>query len=205
MHCICCHILMPISSFNRLLSTWVSTIIASVIIWIPVTFVLFQVLRIWIYFRAKKLLPHLRTPFPNGKKPLLVGFFHPYCNAGGGGERVLWVSIRAIQSRLVLQHVRGLRQAIWCQIFIGTFMFSSWLNKLQCISCNVHWLQLGLKVHNYEEVLIQKSKVIPIAAKSLSIFPISKINIFQEILVIHHSNYRSWTEAEKTQHSLMWN
>ncbi|EDV24914.1 uncharacterized protein TRIADDRAFT_50291 [Trichoplax adhaerens] len=28
---------------------------------------------------------------------VIVGFFHPYCNAGGGGERVLWCAIRAIQ------------------------------------------------------------------------------------------------------------
>uniref|UniRef100_A0A3P9JF84 GDP-Man:Man(3)GlcNAc(2)-PP-Dol alpha-1,2-mannosyltransferase n=1 Tax=Oryzias latipes TaxID=8090 RepID=A0A3P9JF84_ORYLA len=28
-----------------------------------------------------------------------VAFFHPYCNAGGGGERVLWCAIRALQSR----------------------------------------------------------------------------------------------------------
>lgn len=31
--------------------------------------------------------------------PIVVGFFHPYCNAGGGGERVLWQSIRALQNR----------------------------------------------------------------------------------------------------------
>ncbi|KAM6494268.1 mannosyltransferase [Amanita muscaria] len=31
-----------------------------------------------------------------GDKPI-VGFFHPYCNAGGGGERVLWTAIAAIQ------------------------------------------------------------------------------------------------------------
>ncbi|KAK3684236.1 glycosyltransferase family 4 protein [Podospora appendiculata] len=29
----------------------------------------------------------------------VVGFFHPFCNAGGGGERVLWASIRATQER----------------------------------------------------------------------------------------------------------
>lgn len=28
-----------------------------------------------------------------------VAFFHPYCNAGGGGERVLWCAIRALQRR----------------------------------------------------------------------------------------------------------
>ena len=32
-------------------------------------------------------------------RPVIVGFFHPYCNAGGGGERVLWQSIRALQKR----------------------------------------------------------------------------------------------------------
>ncbi|KAK1826308.1 GDP-Man:Man(3)GlcNAc(2)-PP-Dol alpha-1,2-mannosyltransferase [Podospora conica] len=29
----------------------------------------------------------------------VVGFFHPFCNAGGGGERVLWAAIRATQKR----------------------------------------------------------------------------------------------------------
>lgn len=28
-----------------------------------------------------------------------VAFFHPYCNAGGGGERVLWVAIKAVLAR----------------------------------------------------------------------------------------------------------
>ncbi|KAI1816617.1 glycosyltransferase family 4 protein [Poronia punctata] len=29
----------------------------------------------------------------------IVGFFHPFCNAGGGGERVLWAAVRATQCR----------------------------------------------------------------------------------------------------------
>uniref|UniRef100_A0A0P4W684 GDP-Man:Man(3)GlcNAc(2)-PP-Dol alpha-1,2-mannosyltransferase n=1 Tax=Scylla olivacea TaxID=85551 RepID=A0A0P4W684_SCYOL len=28
-----------------------------------------------------------------------VAFFHPYCNAGGGGERVLWCAIRSLQKK----------------------------------------------------------------------------------------------------------
>ena len=32
-------------------------------------------------------------------RPVVVGFFHPYCAGGGGGERVLWHSIRALQRR----------------------------------------------------------------------------------------------------------
>ncbi|KAL9058536.1 MAG: hypothetical protein Q9162_001691 [Coniocarpon cinnabarinum] len=29
----------------------------------------------------------------------IIGFFHPFCNAGGGGERVLWAAVRATQQR----------------------------------------------------------------------------------------------------------
>ena len=32
-------------------------------------------------------------------RPFVVGFFHPYCNSGGGGERVLWHAIDALQRR----------------------------------------------------------------------------------------------------------
>ncbi|KAM6178560.1 GDP-Man:Man(3)GlcNAc(2)-PP-Dol alpha-1,2-mannosyltransferase [Rhynchocyon petersi] len=35
----------------------------------------------------------------NGKSRTVVAFFHPYCSAGGGGERVLWCAIRALQKR----------------------------------------------------------------------------------------------------------
>jgi hypothetical protein len=31
------------------------------------------------------------------KDEVIVGFFHPYCNSGGGGERVLWTFIKAVQ------------------------------------------------------------------------------------------------------------
>ncbi|KAF2673878.1 alpha-mannosyltransferase [Microthyrium microscopicum] len=34
---------------------------------------------------------------PNGGN--IIAFFHPFCNAGGGGERVLWAAIRATQDR----------------------------------------------------------------------------------------------------------
>ena len=33
------------------------------------------------------------------RKAFTIGFFHPYCNAGGGGERVLWCAIKAIQKK----------------------------------------------------------------------------------------------------------
>lgn len=33
------------------------------------------------------------------RRPQTVGFFHPYCNDGGGGERVLWCAVAALQRR----------------------------------------------------------------------------------------------------------
>lgn len=35
----------------------------------------------------------------NSDKPISVAFFHPYCNTGAGGERVLWCAVRALQTR----------------------------------------------------------------------------------------------------------
>lgn len=45
---------------------------------------------------VNNLVPQLRT----GPR-ILYGFFHPYCNAGGGGEKVLW---KAVQSTLARNH-----------------------------------------------------------------------------------------------------
>lgn len=38
-------------------------------------------------------------------KETVVGFFHPYCNSGGGGERVLWAAVSAIQTRYPDVHI----------------------------------------------------------------------------------------------------
>ena len=40
---------------------------------------------------------------------LVIGLFHPYCNAGGGGERVLWVAIRAMRKRSGSHPLRFIR------------------------------------------------------------------------------------------------
>ncbi|XP_034187021.1 ALG11 alpha-1,2-mannosyltransferase isoform X1 [Osmia lignaria lignaria] len=39
------------------------------------------------------------------QKETVVGFFHPYCNSGGGGERVLWAAVSAIQARYSNVHI----------------------------------------------------------------------------------------------------
>ncbi|KAG1727063.1 glycosyltransferase family 4 protein [Suillus paluster] len=41
------------------------------------------------------ILKNLGIPITSN--PKFIGFFHPYCNAGGGGERVLWTAIAATQ------------------------------------------------------------------------------------------------------------
>jgi len=58
---------------------------------------------LWIFCIIPALLKlfvllryYLRTG--NSKKKV-IGFFHPYCNAGGGGERVLWCALRAVKKR----------------------------------------------------------------------------------------------------------
>ncbi|GBE85155.1 GDP-Man:Man(3)GlcNAc(2)-PP-Dol alpha-1,2-mannosyltransferase [Sparassis crispa] len=50
-------------------------------------------LRIENSSRRKRVLGELRL----SGNHILVGFFHPYCNAGGGGERVLWTAIAILQ------------------------------------------------------------------------------------------------------------
>lgn len=61
--------------------------------------ILLLLLRRLLQKYGRSRLPYLRQPDTNGKVPIVVGFFHPYCNAGGGGERVLWTAIRALQNR----------------------------------------------------------------------------------------------------------
>ncbi|KAG9291419.1 hypothetical protein G9A89_021837 [Geosiphon pyriformis] len=45
------------------------------------------------------ILESLNLTLDTNRPPLLLGFFHPYCNAGGGGERVLWTAILSIQKQ----------------------------------------------------------------------------------------------------------
>lgn len=47
---------------------------------------------------------HRAGKAPNGRQTAddwegIIGFLHPFCNAGGGGERVLWAAIKATQRR----------------------------------------------------------------------------------------------------------
>ena len=60
--------------------------------------ILFLLLRLCISLKSRSQLKKWGLNKQRIKQ-VVVGFFHPYCNAGGGGERVLWQSINALQKR----------------------------------------------------------------------------------------------------------
>ncbi|CAL1536616.1 unnamed protein product [Lymnaea stagnalis] len=79
--------------YSSKLSTIASMMIISGVLFIVLFTFVFFFLRVWLKKKSKKFYDI------NGKKKVSFAFFHPYCNAGGGGERVLWVAVRAIQKR----------------------------------------------------------------------------------------------------------
>ena len=85
---------MTISLFS-VVSQVASLLITSGVFFIFAFTITLLLVRLWIQYRAKWLLPHLWE----GDTTHTIAFFHPYCNASGGGERVLWTAIRAIQKR----------------------------------------------------------------------------------------------------------
>lgn len=50
-----------------------------------------------IYLLRQHVLNKKRKSRSQHQDTIQVGIFHPYCNAGGGGERVLWCAVRALQ------------------------------------------------------------------------------------------------------------
>lgn len=50
-------------------------------------------------FLLRKYILKKKEASRGKEKITQVGFFHPYCNAGGGGERVLWCAVRSLQQR----------------------------------------------------------------------------------------------------------
>ncbi|XP_044141988.1 GDP-Man:Man(3)GlcNAc(2)-PP-Dol alpha-1,2-mannosyltransferase isoform X1 [Bufo gargarizans] len=77
-----------------LTSLFVPALVASITVTLLIFLVLLGV-RLWIG-KKKKASAQLGK---DGREQKVVAFFHPYCNAGGGGERVLWCALRALQKR----------------------------------------------------------------------------------------------------------
>ncbi|XP_076618718.1 ALG11 alpha-1,2-mannosyltransferase [Colletes latitarsis] len=79
--------------------SWLNMLIIIIICKILCMLIALPILLItWRKLYSKKRAERLR-------KETVVGIFHPYCNSGGGGERVLWAVISAIQTRYSNVHI----------------------------------------------------------------------------------------------------
>ncbi|XP_077154246.1 GDP-Man:Man(3)GlcNAc(2)-PP-Dol alpha-1,2-mannosyltransferase [Ranitomeya variabilis] len=81
-----------------LLRMLTSLFIPALIVSVTVSFLLFVLLLCVRFWAGKKRAASVQLD-KDGKEQKVVAFFHPYCNAGGGGERVLWCALRALQKR----------------------------------------------------------------------------------------------------------
>ncbi|KAG7255398.1 hypothetical protein CRUP_021602, partial [Coryphaenoides rupestris] len=77
--------------FTRLLWKLLLPLVVLTVLLLAVMVLLVAGMRLW--FQASRNARRARDGRPT------VAFFHPYCNAGGGRERVLWCAIRALQNR----------------------------------------------------------------------------------------------------------
>ncbi len=57
-------------------------------------FCLCLAVKIWFALHQRR-----KPSSPGDDGQLKVAFFHPYCDAGGGGERVLWTGLRGLRKR----------------------------------------------------------------------------------------------------------
>lgn len=73
------------------------SLLLSLVIPVSIGIIVFGVTLTPIFVVFSRLYLKNRKDLGNGNTS--VGFFHPYCNTGGGGERVLWCAICAIQNR----------------------------------------------------------------------------------------------------------
>lgn len=58
------------------------------------------------FFVVRKWILSVKAEKHKESSDVNVGIFHPYANAGGGGERVLWCAIRALQVSFQKEYVR---------------------------------------------------------------------------------------------------
>ena len=91
------------AAFQTLLSpviliSYISAYIGVILLIIASLFTLFFLIFYYLKFRIFK-----KTTRNSSEK--VIAFFHPYCDAGGGGERVLWCGIRSIQKRFPAEKI----------------------------------------------------------------------------------------------------
>ncbi|CAG5103305.1 2-mannosyltransferase (Homo sapiens) [Cotesia congregata] len=82
--------------YIEFLKTTITTVFKITLIYLTCVFKTIKLLA--IYFKRK----FSKKDF-NSKE--VIGIFHPYCNAGGGGERVLWAVVKALQKEYPDVHI----------------------------------------------------------------------------------------------------
>jgi alpha-1,2-mannosyltransferase len=82
------------------LSLSILLILAVVLSWRANVALLGKLLRWRTYSTRRGLLEAVgKKPGQEGRGEGVIGFFHPFCHAAGGGERVLWAAVRATQQK----------------------------------------------------------------------------------------------------------
>lgn len=86
-------------------------IMAAAMLWIPLLLVAVPLLLLIVVRTcAARATSKRRRKWGMDGNATAVGFFHPYANAGGGGERVLWHSVAAMMAR---------HSSLHCVIYTG--------------------------------------------------------------------------------------
>lgn len=60
--------------------------------------VLLGLIVVGLFLVLRKIVQSKKNKAKKEGNKCQVAIFHPYCNAGGGGERVLWCAVRALQN-----------------------------------------------------------------------------------------------------------
>ncbi|KAJ8331843.1 hypothetical protein BDV3_004640 [Batrachochytrium dendrobatidis] len=85
-------------------SEWNSLVTVTIILLSLIVATLVAIfMTLWIVWPPSRQVQHMRLKLLESntcnstQSPFTIAFFHPHCDGGGGGERVLWTAINAIQ------------------------------------------------------------------------------------------------------------
>ena len=92
---------MALDSFSSVASSVMLLGLEAILAFCGLALLVCYMIRIW-YFKANG-----EDSFP---RHVTIGFLHPYCNSGGGGERVLWCILKALND---IRHADRLKCVVY--------------------------------------------------------------------------------------------
>ena len=75
------------------------TTFALSLIFLIFSFIFYSLLVFYFLYKRSINKANLRDKYAISFDTKICAFFHPACNGGGGGERVLWEMIKVIQNK----------------------------------------------------------------------------------------------------------